>query len=133
MARMQVTFSDVSSAQLLPGQPDQHSTVSFEIQYRGKSYACVGHLRQAIRSMSTAPPRATFSGFYGYNGPINIQELRNAALDYFESVGAGSDDKKAASEPLKPGAQPLAARMPVSKSYAISVGRQVNQSWRLAG
>lgn len=86
MQKMQVTFNNVMQSPSHLDIQDHLSTLTFQIEYRGKSYDCVGHVRQRVDSHKEDDSRILFSGYYGYNGPINIQKLRDAALDYYTSM-----------------------------------------------
>jgi hypothetical protein len=86
-------------------------------------------MREATEGKSQTSPRATFTGYYGYNGPINIQELRSAALDYFQTV---SDEADKSSSRTAAGHDDSYAFNVTKRSYVISVGGPMNQVWQLA-
>ena len=134
MPIMQVTFSNVTQAPASPGTLSHLSTLMFQIEYRGKSYDCVGPVQETARTLESEGSRVIFSGYYGYNGPINIQKLRDAAIDYYQSIVDDSDnplsladstlddrsvDDSQASQPLLPAP---------NKSYEFYVGRYEPQA-----
>ena len=83
---MQVIFTNVVlGAQQAQPSDGRHISLIFQIEFRGKSYNCVGHLKQFSKQASQDNP-VQFTGYYGYNGPIDIESLRSAVVDYYESV-----------------------------------------------
>lgn len=89
MALMQVTFLDLARhnpAAAFPVAPNSaNCTLTFTIDFRGKTYHCVGHFKQQTAETCDSSP-VRFAGYYGYNGPINIEKLRSAAVDFWQSV-----------------------------------------------
>lgn len=136
MPRMQVTFSNAAVPTANPALAEQLSTLMFQIEYRGKLYDCVGHVRQAIHE-SSKRSRLRFSGYYGYNGPIDIQKLRDAAIDYYQSVTQNSEPGLklvTSSVDHQPDAmaESSAVQPIVNKSYAFNVGRHESPSLQKA-
>jgi hypothetical protein len=86
---MQVTFNNASRGWQKTGESGGTpiSVLTFQIDYRGKTYDCVGHLKPVAENGS-ANLRLTLAGYYGYNGPIDIQKLQKAAEDYYHNVMA---------------------------------------------
>jgi len=87
MPRMQVTFNNASrgprNASSTEGAPT--SVLTFQIDYRGKTYDCVGHLRP-VADEGPNRSKVKLAGYFGYNGPIDIQKLQKAAEDYYHTV-----------------------------------------------
>lgn len=136
MARMQVTFSNVTQLSVRAGSSNNISTLIFQITYRGKHYDCVGHLRSTSQSEQddgSSHSRLRFSGYYGYNGPIDIQKLRDAAIDYYKTITGHYDDNLQLDRPDSgehPGVVPPAASQTshINKSYEFNVGGYDTQS-----
>jgi len=96
---MKVTFLALARhnpATVFPESPGAaNCTLTFTIDFRGKTYHCVGHFKQqTAESCDLSPVR--FAGYYGYNGPINIEKLRSAAVDFWQS--AQQDESKGSSQ-----------------------------------
>ena len=96
MYRMQVTFNDAVHVnhQSRPGN-FQHVSLMFHIDFRGRRYDCVGHLKR-FDDNASYDSSVVFTGYHGYNGPIDIEKLRNAALDYYQLMSADASDEKLA-------------------------------------
>ena len=137
MPIMQVTFSNVTQSPVTLGIPDHLSTLMFQIKYRGKRYDCVGHLREATKSADSDHPRIMFSGYYGYNGPIDIQKLRDAAIDYYQTI-TGEFEKELRLVRSKGSSQSSGAadedpKLSITnKSYEFNVGNFEHHSWQKA-
>ncbi len=145
MPTMQVTFNNVvPGARKGPEVGFQHFTLIFQIGFRGKNYDCVAHLRASIESAvfeHADRSSVTFAGYYGYDGPINIVKLREAAVDYYEST---LKDKKSAPRlvnfdmreisgtPIAHQLQPARKQSEVCKSYEFNVGRLRRSAWQEA-
>ena len=136
MPRMQVTFSNAAVPATNPALTEQLSTLMFQIEYRGKHYDCVGHVRKANKDGSKRP-RLQFSGYYGYNGPIDIQKLRDAAIDYYQSVTQDSEPglklvSRSVEHVAIEATDPVVVQPIANKSYEFNVGRQEGPSLQKA-
>ena len=132
MPRMQVTFNNVSRPSTNLTFTDYLSTLMFQIEYRGKRYNCVGHLRKNDQSEEAGHSRISFSGYYGYNGPIDIQKLRAAAIDYYRTITGESDAELRLVQPNIKRRESIDDLEPeftmINKSYEFNVGAQDNQA-----
>lgn len=148
MSMMQVTFNNVIYDESISSSSRTHKTLMFEIEFRGKTYHCVGHLKQLPREQAT-DQRVQFAGYCGYNGPIDIQRLRNAAVDYYESlqkkrnpslriVGFNVDASEVSEETPEQHAGTASPQVhdanEIRKSYEFNVGKMTagNSNWQEA-
>lgn len=145
MPKMQVTFTNVvfGGQQLQPADA-RHISLMFQIDFRGKSYNCVGHLRQ-FSAESIHESRVQFTGYYGYNGPIDIESLSSAVLGYYEStisthstqgktlqcVKIDFDDPGASSDEI-PRLSAKLSNHEFCLSYEFNVGKFHNRKWKEA-
>ena len=109
----------------------------FQIEYRGKRYDCVGHLRNSAQSETSGHSRVKFTGYYGYNGPINIQKLRDAAIDYYNTITAEPDNSLSlvqSNTEKQSGidVQAIEDLSTLDKSYVFNVGSYERQALRKA-
>ncbi|MBT8145256.1 MAG: hypothetical protein KJN90_00295 [Gammaproteobacteria bacterium] len=129
MPRMQVTFNDLKLSPANLDFPENLSTLMFQIEYRGKCYDCVGHVRRSYESAElSGSSEIMFSGYHGYNGPIDIQELRSAAIDYYRSVTGDNGKEQVSVSSGREFTKRLQARLQADrnqitdKSYEFNVG-----------
>ena len=148
MSMMQVTFNNVIYDESISSSTRTHTTLMFEIEFRGKTYHCVGHLKQLPREQAT-DQRVQFAGYCGYNGPIDIQRLRDAAVDYYDSlqknrnpslriVGFNVDTSEVSEDnpELDDGTKSpqVAKANEIRRSYEFNVGKMTagNSNWQEA-
>ncbi|MCB1672548.1 MAG: hypothetical protein R3F41_00350 [Gammaproteobacteria bacterium] len=82
----------------------------------------------------------TFAGYYGYNGPIDIQKLREAAVDYYESMLTDRTDNpklvnfevNESSRETPHTVNSFWQPIEICKSYEFNVGRFDYKAWQKA-